>query len=358
MKQIIILENSARVNMGGGQKMSLYVADILLETKEIIFADFTTKSRYWNLLCQKYKDSKKINLKGCNFSSRLKLLNWFLEFFFLIIYAPINIKKLYTEIDKDKAIVYVTTKKGLLYAYILFILYHIPYIYHAHLVENKKSITYPILKYFFNRAKKIICVSKSVSESIDHINKSIIFNPIISTYGIKKQKVDKRFTVASIGSLIEIKGFEYFIEAAQQIDKDIEFRIYGEGIMKSKLLSISNNRIHFMGYSTNILEELYHSIDIIVVPTIIEEALNLTILEAKSVGIPAIVTNIGGQAEIVEDGINGFHVPIKDSNKIKEKIEILTSDLSLYNKMSKEAFNSSSKFEYKTFKKEILNCFN
>lgn len=356
MKKIILLENSARVNMGGGQKVSLYVADILLKDNIVIFADFTSKSRYWKILEDKYKLSKKICLKGANFTYKFKLLNWFIEFFLLLFYAPLNIKKLYTQIEKNNTLVYVTTKKGLLYAYLLNLLYRVPYIYHSHLVENQNSFSYLIFKYLINKAKVIICVSKSVFETINHPRKIIIYNPIFNAR-FKNPKSNNKFIIAAIGSLIEIKGFEYFIKAALQIDKDIEFRIYGEGILKQRLLQLANKRVSFMGYSENVLDDLYNSIDIVVVPTIIKEALSLVVLEAKSVGIPAIVTNIGGQAEIVENEINGFHVPIKNSDEIKNKIELLTTDLSLYNKMSIEAFKSSELFDYHTFSNKIETCF-
>jgi len=358
MKNIILLENSARVNLGGGQKVSLYVADILLKDNKIVFADFTNQSRYWEIIEEKYKYSKKICLKGANFTYKSKLLNWFLEFFLLLFYAPLNIKKLYAQIEKYNTLVYVTTKKGLLYAYILYLLYKVPYIYHCHLVENKNTFSFFIFRHLTNKAKKIICVSKSVFETIDHPHKIIIYNPILNTKGIKKTKNNNKFIVAAVGSLIEIKGFEYFIKAAIQVNPNIEFRIYGEGRLKNELSQLAHNRVKFMGFSNKIIEELYKSIDIIVMPTIIKEALPLTILEAKSVGIPSIVTNIGGQAEIVRNEVDGFHVPIKDSNSIKNKIELLISDLSLYNKMSMEAFKSSYMFNYSIFSKKIEDCFN
>ena len=67
--------------------------------------------------------------------------------------------------------------------------------------------------------------------------------------------------LTAIGSLIEIKGFEYFIKAATTINSNIEFRIYGEGALKNNLIQLAKNRVKFMGYSDNIIEELYKSID-------------------------------------------------------------------------------------------------
>lgn len=117
-----------------------------------------------------------------------------------------------------------------------------------------------------------------------------------------------------MGSLIKIKGFEYYIKAADKTSEKlpIEFRLYGEGPLHDTLETLSNGKVKFMGFSENIMNELYESIDIVVVPTIIPEALPLVLVEAKSVGIPAIVTNLGGQAEIIRNGIDGFLVPVGD----------------------------------------------
>ena len=162
-----------------------------------------------------------------------------------------------------------------------------------------------------------------------------------------------------MGSLIKIKGFEYYIKAADKVSEKlpVEFRLYGEGPLHDTLETLSNGKVKFMGFSENIMNELYESIDIVVVPTIIPEALPLVLVEAKSVGLPAIVTNLGGQAEIIRIGIDGFLVPVGDSLSIKQYIEMMVKDRVLYNKLAEESYQSVSLLDYDLFKSTILKIF-
>ena len=45
MSRIIIIENSGKVNFGGGQKITLQVAEILSKTCELVFVDFVCRQK-------------------------------------------------------------------------------------------------------------------------------------------------------------------------------------------------------------------------------------------------------------------------------------------------------------------------
>jgi glycosyltransferase involved in cell wall biosynthesis len=199
-------------------------------------------------------------------------------------------------------------------------------------------------------------VSKTVLESLKCKNCILLYNPNKNTFGYKGNKTSSDFVVASIGSLIPIKGFEYVIEAARMRPK-INFRIYGIGELYEQLSKDAPENVRFMGFCNDVISELYADVDIVVVPTFIQEALSLVIVESKSVGLPVICTNIGGQSEIVSDGVDGYKVPIKDSSAIAEKIDLLSRDLSLYNKISSNAFKNSYLFSYEIFTEKLNQIF-
>lgn len=52
-----------------------------------------------------------------------------------------------------------------------------------------------------------------------------------------------------------------------------------------------------------------------------------------SLGIPAIVTNYGGNTGVIQNGINGMVIPIKNANALAEKIEYLLTNKNVYNEM-------------------------
>jgi glycosyltransferase involved in cell wall biosynthesis len=54
--------------------------------------------------------------------------------------------------------------------------------------------------------------------------------------------------------------------------------------------------------------------------------LPIAVLEAMSSSKPVVCTSAGGDAELVEDGLNGFVVPMRDPKALAEKINELLDD--------------------------------
>lgn len=208
------------------------------------------------------------------------------------------------------------------------------------------------------KAQKVICCSRTVVNSVKTDNTQLLYNPNLNYDGQKKYSQNKHpFVVAVAGSLITIKGFEYFVKAAKYLDPGIELRVYGSGPLENKLKRLANNKVRFMGFCNNIVDELYADVDVVAVVTIIQEANPLSVLEAKSVGLPVIATKIGGQAELVENGKDGILVPIKDEKAIASAINTLYHDYDGYIRMAQASFNSVEKYDLNKYKCSILEIF-
>lgn len=67
----------------------------------------------------------------------------------------------------------------------------------------------------------------------------------------------------------------------------------------------------------------YKSASVFVLPSYYREGLPRTILEALACGRPVITTDWTGCREAVEDGVNGYLVPIKDSKALADKMLLL-----------------------------------
>lgn len=357
MKTLIIFEESSRVGFGGGQKMTLITCEILREKYKFRFVDFTDDSKFVQVVREKYEDCEQVCIGHANTKSRKRYVAWIKAIWQMIVFFKKDVRKIANGIDKEETVSYVTNKRGLMYAYYLNKKYGIPFIYHAHLVENPQGIYYKLFKKWVSKATSILCVSKIVIDSIDLPQCQLLYNPTLNEKGYKGEKMDDHFVVAYVGGLIPIKGVEYYVDAAKICPEAIEFRIYGEGFLQEELEKRSEGRVVFKGFSNDVIGEYYREVDVVVLPTILKEALPLVVADAKSVGLPAVVTSPGGQAEIVRDRVDGFHVGMNNSKEIAEAIMKLTDDKTLYNKMSKAAFESSSIFSYKKYKENILSIF-
>ena len=75
------------------------------------------------------------------------------------------------------------------------------------------------------------------------------------------------------------------------------------------------------------LPELYNEHDLFLFPSV-TDTFGMVVLEAQSCGLPALVTNVGGPKEIVQDGQTGFVLPIEKTQPWVDKISELVMDLS------------------------------
>lgn len=156
-------------------------------------------------------------------------------------------------------------------------------------------------------------------------------------------KRDEWIRVTMIGRALKHKGTLEFIEASRQLSNtypDVSFQFVGapdEGNASSisEEFMRAQTSIHYLGHQTNIRHILSQS-DIFVLPSY-REGLPRTTMEAMSMGLPIITTDVVGCRETVENGVNGFIVPPKDSLALAEAIEHLLKDENLRQKMGKES---------------------
>ena len=68
------------------------------------------------------------------------------------------------------------------------------------------------------------------------------------------------------------------------------------------------------------IPQLMRAMDLFVLPSL-GEGISNTILEAMSTGLPVVATSVGGNAELVTDGVTGMLVPPDDPNAIMRAVE-------------------------------------
>jgi glycosyltransferase involved in cell wall biosynthesis len=101
--------------------------------------------------------------------------------------------------------------------------------------------------------------------------------------------------------------------AAEQ--PDVELLLAGDGPLRATLAAQAralgvDQKVHFLGVRNDVATILRAS-DIFAL-TSVSEAASLTLLEAMASWLPVVVTNVGGNPEIVDDGVHGFLVPRND----------------------------------------------
>jgi len=77
------------------------------------------------------------------------------------------------------------------------------------------------------------------------------------------------------------------------------------------------------------------------------------VIEAWACGVPLIVTNAGGPAELVTHDVDGCLVPVRSSNRLAEAMEALLADSSKSERLSKHGRERSRSFDLVTHVKRV-----
>ena len=99
----------------------------------------------------------------------------------------------------------------------------------------------------------------------------------------------------------------------------------------------ANNNVQYLGRRPNI-EEIYEIFDVLVLPSW-HEGFPYSVLEAQCMGVPAIVTEVTGNIDAIENGKTGLHVPKNDAEALANAISTLVNNDNIRHEMSKAARN-------------------
>ncbi|MBU2447443.1 MAG: glycosyltransferase family 4 protein [Bacteroidetes bacterium] len=354
MKRIKILHAIRQADFGGGETHLRYLVDNLNPKKfESVILTFSGG----RLL----KEFENKGLRTYNLNSRIPF-NLSLRKRINSIISNEKIDLIHAHGTKGASNVVFSTKAS-----------RIPLIYTVHgwsfhrgINQINYRIRKRIEKYICENSTHVICVSKANCEDAPLTNKNnlkLIYNGIdTEKYSPKNKKKmrtefgidDRTFMIGFLVRLTYQKNPITVLRAFQILTEkfhDIKLMIVGEGDLKNEVISFiqKNNlsdRVIILPYRSDI-DDLLNVIDCYVLPSI-WEGLPYGLLEAMSMGVPSIATNVDGIPEVIDNNINGILVDPMDYNMIAESIERIKTDNNFYSYISKNARHTIvSKFDLK-----------
>lgn len=151
--------------------------------------------------------------------------------------------------------------------------------------------------------------------------------------------------MAIVGYLSPIKGQLEFIENIYPLIKTntkLELYLIGsEADYKytSEILNILKEKkyknIYLTGSQEN-MEVWYSSMDIIINYSK-SEGMPRTVLEAMSYGVPVVVSDVVGNKDVVQNGINGYSITRTDYEKFSFRLRTLIENFKLRNTLGEKA---------------------
>lgn len=227
-----------------------------------------------------------------------------------------------------------------------------------HFFENKDDRDYFFKKKFLSKDSKVVVVNGVGADLVKYSPSYVKVND------------EGKVVVTMASRMIWEKGVKEFVEASKilynKYEDLIEFRIYGRidtgnpsSISENYLSNIEiKNYIKWYGFEDDMFF-VFENSDIITLPSYYREGCPMVLMEACAMGIPVITTNSIGCRECVDDGVNGFMIPVKSSVELAKAIEklILSKDLRLA--MGKASrLKAESEFDQRKIVNQYLNVFN
>jgi glycosyltransferase involved in cell wall biosynthesis len=114
--------------------------------------------------------------------------------------------------------------------------------------------------------------------------------------------------------LLIMAGTKNIIDWGANQQKDIAYLV---GLVKTFRLE---KHVLFDSFTLDEMAQLYGVTEVCMYPSSVGEPFGLTMLESLSASKPMIVTDAGGMPEIIQDGINGFVIPVRDFESLASRI--------------------------------------
>ncbi|MGD0646655.1 MAG: glycosyltransferase [Acidobacteriaceae bacterium] len=180
-------------------------------------------------------------------------------------------------------------------------------------------------------------------------------------------KAPGEFLVTTVGNIRRVKGHDLFIKAAAAIMPQFpkaSFSIAGDVLdpvyfaeLQSLVRDLGlSDHFRFEGGVTDLRRHLAGA-DIFVLPSR-SEGFSNALVEAMAASLPVVATNVGGNAEAVQDGTTGFIVPSEDPTALTNAIVTLLSDPALTTAMGAAGRDlATDKFTTETMMKRIASAY-
>ena len=221
-------------------------------------------------------------------------------------------------------------------------------IYHYHENAMVKGRMYRALAWVMQCvATEIICVSEYQRSFLKRQEGVKVVPNALDEEFVARAVVDvegafERTTVLMLGSLKGYKGTKEFVELARRLEQyrfvlvlndsqeNIDRYFEENGLVGTENLKVYARQEDVVPFyrEASVVLNLSNKEQFI-------ETFGLTALEARAFGLPVIVPTVGGIAEMVEDGVNGWKIDVQDLDVIAMRIEEMLSDREVYGRLGK-----------------------
>lgn len=205
-----------------------------------------------------------------------------------------------------------------------------------------------LARYLFRAASGIILQTEESKKFFPHktLKKAVVLpNPLNPLFLEEVYQQERERKIVLVGRIDSNKNQRLAIRAFQRISNkfpEYKMEIWGTGEDYQALTEFvkeigMEEKILLLGATDNVKEKL-KSADLYLLPSNTEGMPN-SLMEAMALGLPVISTDCpcGGPKELIQDGINGLLVPVKDEEAMAQAMERVLGDDEFRNNLGRNA---------------------
>lgn len=186
----------------------------------------------------------------------------------------------------------------------------------------------------YRRTDMLVCqTDEAAAYFSDKIKKCVILNPLKDNLP-EPFDGERRKAVVTFCRLEPQKNLEMLLRAFAEFHKehpDYSLEIYGDGSERESLVALASDlgieACASINPSRLDVHEVVRDAAMFVLPSNYE-GLSNSMLEAMALGLPVICTDCpcGGARMVIEDGVNGYLVPVGDKDALLAKMLLIAAD--------------------------------
>ena len=175
---------------------------------------------------------------------------------------------------------------------------------------------------------------------------------------------DGQIVVGMVGRLVAEKGYREFFEAAELVNSEQfvfvavgpEDQSKADALDPHLLANAADGGVRFLGMRTDV-DRLYGGFDLFALPSY-REGFPRAAMEAAASGLAVIATDIRGCRQVVEHGVTGLLVPVRDPQALAGAVASLGSDAELRAQMGQAAVaRAASAFDERKVVEKVLETY-
>lgn len=157
-----------------------------------------------------------------------------------------------------------------------------------------------------------------------------------------------------VGSLGQRKGLSYLFRAVETLGSSVELTVIGaRPLNPCAALDRALKSVRWIPSCSHhdVLVEMAAN-DVLIFPSLFE-GFGLVLLEAMAMGLPVITTNHTAGPDLITDGVEGFIIPIRSTEAITEKLDLLRREPDLRATMADQARKRARDFTWEQYGRTV-----